>query len=151
MINIYCWICHHIGFCNVPRVPGDRTDRAPRSVLLAFSYREHTYYITTGDYEPKNCHQFSMYILSGILWTLDYDNEPPVVKQIELKRCSALAMPTSMQHITGGYEPKNCHKLSIYMFSGISLESRPWQRTTCCEADWVESMQLWRCQQKCNI
>jgi hypothetical protein len=87
----------------------------------------------------------------GYLWTLDYDNEPPIAKQIELNRCSALAMPAKMQHITGGYEPKNCHKLSIHMFNGISLETRPWQRTTCCEAHWVESMQLWRCEQKCNI
>ena len=83
--------------------------------------------------------------LVGYLWTLDYDNEPPIAKQIELNRCSALAMPTKMQHITEGYEPKNCHQLSVFMFSGISPE------TTCCEADWVESMQLWRCQQKCNI
>ena len=104
-----------------------------------------------GTMSRKIVTNFPCTYLVGYLWTLDYDNEPPVVKQIELKRCSALAMPTSMQHITGGYEPKSCHKLSIYMFSGISLESRPWQRTTCCEADWVESMQLWRCQQKCNI
>ena len=54
----------------------------------------------------------------GYLWTLDYDNEPPIARQIELNRCSALAMPTKMQHITGGYEPKNCHKLSITCLVG---------------------------------
>ena len=40
---------------------------------------------------------------------------------------------------------------SIHILSGISLETRLCQQTTNCEADWIESMQLWRCQQKCNI
>ena len=73
-------------------------------------------------------------------WTTWPDNKQPTAKQIELNRCSfGDANKNNTYFITNGdYEPNNCHQFSMYILSGISLDTRLWQRTTNCEADWIE-------------
>ena len=100
------------------------------SALAISTQTKHIAWITTtGDYEPNNCHQSSKWGCQK-MWC-------PFFR---------LKKPFWTQKRTPHFETYRYTYLVEYHWR---LDSA--NKTTNCEGDWIESMQLWRCQQKCII